>query len=349
MSNDAAELRLAFVGCGRIAGFHLDGIEQAAPRTRVTAAVDPDPSAAEAIAARTGARTYGSLEQALAAGGFDAVDIMVPHDLHEELASRAFAAGKHVLLEKPMALALDACARIQEAARRAGSVFMVAENAQYWPDVVRARELLEEGVIGDAITARASFEAALDPFWYPSDSWRYEVARTGGGIVVDGGAHWIRPLRMWLGEVEEVVATTAQLLPVMQGESLAHALLRFRSGVVASFQAITHDAPLWAGTVVAAHRYRGRDRHSRRFRRRHDPGRPAAPAGTADRGRTRLCRIVRSRIGGLRGGGAGRQETGGTAGSVPRRAAYGAGDLPLGGIRSLGKGVAVEQGTRRTC
>ena len=247
MSNDAAELRLAFVGCGRIAGFHLDGIEQAAPRTRVTAAVDPDPSAAEAIAARTGARTYGSLEQALAAGGFDAVDIMVPHDLHEELASRAFAAGKHVLLEKPMALALDACARIQEAARRAGSVFMVAENAQYWPDVVRARELLEEGVIGDAITARASFEAALDPFWYPSDSWRYEVARTGGGIVVDGGAHWIRPLRMWLGEVEEVVATTAQLLPVMQGESLAHALLRFRSGVVASFQAITHDAPLWAG------------------------------------------------------------------------------------------------------
>ena len=247
MSNDAAELRLAFVGCGRIAGFHLDGIEQAAPRTRVTAAVDPDPSAAEAIAARTGARTYASLEQALAAGGFDAVDIMVPHDLHEELASRAFAAGKHVLLEKPMALALDACARIQEAARRAGSVFMVAENAQYWPDVVRARELLEEGVIGDAITARASFEAALDPFWYPSDSWRYEVARTGGGIVVDGGAHWIRPLRMWLGEVEEVVATTAQLLPVMQGESLAHALLRFRSGVVASFQAITHDAPLWAG------------------------------------------------------------------------------------------------------
>ena len=247
MSNDAAELRLAFVGCGRIAGFHLDGIEQAAPRTRVTAAVDPDPSAAEAIAARTGARTYASLEQALAAGGFDAVDIMVPHDLHEELASRAFAAGKHVLLEKPMALALDACARIQEAARRAGTVFMVAENAQYWPDVVRARELLEEGVIGDAITARASFEAALDPFWYPSDSWRYEVARTGGGIVVDGGAHWIRPLRMWLGEVEEVVATTAQLLPVMQGESLAHALLRFRSGVVASFQAITHDAPLWAG------------------------------------------------------------------------------------------------------
>ena len=150
MANDAPELRLAFVGCGRIAGFHLDGIEQAAPRTRVTAAVDPDPNAAAAIAARTGARTYASLEPALADGDFDAVDIMVPHDLHEELATRAFAAGKHVLLEKPMALTLDACARIMEAARRAGTVFMVAENSQYWPDVVRARELLmREGAIGE--------------------------------------------------------------------------------------------------------------------------------------------------------------------------------------------------------
>ena len=107
--------------------------------------------------------------------------------------------------------------------------------------------LLAGGAIGEAVTARASFEALHDPFWYPDDSWRYEVARTGGGVVVDGGAHWIRPLRMWLGEVEEVVATTARVVPVMQGESLAHALLRFRSGVVASFQAITHDAPLWAG------------------------------------------------------------------------------------------------------
>ena len=214
MAHHTPELRLAFVGCGRIAGFHLDGIEQAARRTRVTAAVDPDPIAAAALAARTGARTYASLEPALADGDFDAVDIMVPHDLHEELATRAFAAGKHVLLEKPMALTLDACARIQEAARRAGTVFMVAENSQYWPDVVRARELLAEGAIGEAVTARASFEASHDPFWYgrPSDSWRYEVSRTGGGVVVDGGAHWIRPLRMWLGEVEEG-------WPVMQGES----------------------------------------------------------------------------------------------------------------------------------
>ena len=247
MTNNSAQLRLALVGCGRIAGFHLDGIAQAAPRTRVTAAIDPDPTAAGAIAARTGARAYASLAQALADAEFDAVDIMVPHDLHETLATEAFAAGKHVLLEKPMALTLDACERIQAAARRAGTVFMVAENSQYWPDVVRARDLLAGGAIGEAVTARASFEVAHDPFWYPDDSWRYEVARTGGGVVVDGGAHWIRPLRMWLGEVEEVVATTARILPVMQGESLAHALLRFRSGVVASFQAITHDAPLWAG------------------------------------------------------------------------------------------------------
>ena len=256
MANDTQELRLAFVGCGRIAGFHLDGIEQAAARTRVTAAVDPDPNAAAAIAARTGARTYASLDEALATGGFDAVDIMVPHDLHEELATRAFAAGKHVLLEKPMALTLDACTRIQEAARRAGTVFMVAENSQYWPDVVRARELLAEGAIGEAVTARASFEAAHDPFWYPSDSWRYEVSRTGGGVVVDGGAHWIRPLAdvagrgggggsdhfpAAAGDARRVTGPRAAALPLRRGGKLSGDYQR-RAAV--------------GGAVVAAHGHR---------------------------------------------------------------------------------------------
>ena len=125
--------------------------------------------------------------------------------------------------------------------------FMVAENSQYWPDVTAVSALLKEGAIGEVRTARASFQAQLDPFWYPRDSWRFELSQSGGGIVIDGGAHWIRPLRMWLGEIDEVVAATDRVIPAMQGESLAHALLRFQSGLIATFEALTIDAPLWAG------------------------------------------------------------------------------------------------------
>ena len=111
---------------------------------------------------------------AVAAGGFDAVDIMVPHHLHEPVATEAFAAGLHVLLEKPMAPTLDACDRILAAAAAAGTVFMVAENAQYWPEIVLARELIEAGRIGDVITARAcSFVPPLDEFYGGDEPWRF--------------------------------------------------------------------------------------------------------------------------------------------------------------------------------
>ena len=109
------------------------------------------------MAGRTGARAFTSLDEALADGGFDAVDLMLPHHLHEDAAVRCFAAGKHVLLEKPMANDVAACARILAAAGRAGTVFQVAENTQYWPEVLTAKRLLDEGAIGEVSPrARAS-------------------------------------------------------------------------------------------------------------------------------------------------------------------------------------------------
>ncbi len=100
-------LKLAFVGCGAISRFHLDGIQESAPSVQVTAAIDPDRGRAEAIAAETGAQVFSSLEEGLDRGDFDAVDLMLPHDLHESATLQALEAGKHVLLEKPMAPGLD--------------------------------------------------------------------------------------------------------------------------------------------------------------------------------------------------------------------------------------------------
>ena len=235
-------LKLAFVGCGAIASFHRDAAA-AAERIRITAAIDPEREKAAQIAAETGAEVFGSLEEALEGGDFDAVDLMLPHDLHERVATTAFQAGKHVLLEKPMAPTLDACDRILAAAKEAGTVFMVAENAQYWPEVVSAQKLIREGAIGDLITARAAFVLEFDGFWFKDKKpWRYDKARTGGGIAIDGGSHWLRPLRMWMGEIEEVVAVADHPCERMEGESLMRALLRFRSGKIGAFDAMMIDS-----------------------------------------------------------------------------------------------------------
>jgi len=141
-------VRLAVVGCGAISHWHLDAIERAGIDVTVTAAVDPDAANAQRIADRTGATAYGSLTDAIAAGDFEAALIAVPHHLHEPVATEALGAGLHVLLEKPLAPTLDACDRMLAAADAAGTVFMVAENAQYWPEVLTARDLVADGAIG---------------------------------------------------------------------------------------------------------------------------------------------------------------------------------------------------------
>ena len=241
------KLKLALVGCGAIARYHLDGINESAPRIQVTAAIDPDMEKAASYAAETGATTYTSLEEALQDGDFDAVDIMVPHDLHEELALQAFAAGKHVLLEKPMAPTLDGCQRILDAASEARKqypdlVFMVAENSQYWPEIVLAKELIDEGRIGDIITARAAFVLELPPtFFTDPNAWRFSATKTGGGITIDGGSHWLRPLRIWMGEIDEVIGALGHPLQQMEGESMVRSLIRFESGKVATFDALMAD------------------------------------------------------------------------------------------------------------
>lgn len=236
---------MALVGCGAISRVHLPAIREGARRTRIAAVVDPDRGRAEAMAAETGAPAFATLEEALARADLDAVDLMLPHHLHEEAALSAFAAGKHVLLEKPLATSLDACDRILAAWRRAGTVFLVAENSQYWPEVLTARRLLDEGAVGEVVTARASFAIPPLAAYYGGERpWRLENRVAGGGIVLDTGSHWIRPLRLWLGEVDEVVGALGRPYAAMEGESLARALLRFRSGVVAVLDGLMKEGPI---------------------------------------------------------------------------------------------------------
>ena len=91
-------LKIALVGCGAIAEYHLKGLENDVPRAHVTACVDPDMEKATKYSKLTGGRAYPSIQEALADGDFDAVDLMLPHDLHEEVAIQCLNANKHVLL-----------------------------------------------------------------------------------------------------------------------------------------------------------------------------------------------------------------------------------------------------------
>ena len=115
---------------------------------------------------------------------------------------------------------------------------MVAENAQYWPEVLTVYELLAAGAIGDVVTTRvATFFPALGDFYGGDRPWRFDIASAGGGVVVDTGSHWLRPLTS--GSVRPMRSSLRSVVPMRRWRaSRCSRLVRFDSGVVAAFDAI---------------------------------------------------------------------------------------------------------------
>jgi len=265
-------LRVAFIGCGNIAKYHVRAA-LATERVAITALVDPNPAARAAIAAllpaqfgRTPASAapgfheldeipeFDSLADAVAADPgaqlFEAVDIMVPSflvggvDMHESVAVEALAAQRHVLLEKPVTVTPEAAERLAafHAASAPTRVLAVAENAQFWPEVLAARASLQRGDIGELLSVHAKFWESATGEWagdYAEGGWRCDRGKLpAASFTYDGASHWIRPLRMWMGEVRSVVGSCGTALAHMAGVSMSQHLLRFESGKGAIFESM---------------------------------------------------------------------------------------------------------------
>lgn len=148
-----------------------------------------------------GAGAFGSYEQAVADARVDAVYVCTPHHLHREHAALAFQAGKHVLVEKPIAGNLaDAAAMIADA-EEAGVKLMVAENFRFLPPVQEARRLIETGRVGQVRLIHLHEQFPFQP-----GGWRSRKDLNGGGVLIDGGIHKLSAVAYLAGPPTEVYA-----------------------------------------------------------------------------------------------------------------------------------------------
>ena len=235
---------LAIVGCGQIVTHHLEAIT-ATRAYEVRALCDPSVERRQVINHVLSGNQEGTVaqfdtldalvEQDAVLATIDVIFIAVPHDLHEALAMRAVATGKVVVLEKPLAPTLAACERLERLSKETGRL-IVAEQSPYWEEVVLAKDLIQrQNAIGTVVSAAAYYyESMRDNVTSGSVDaagglgWRGSLARAGGGIALDGGLHWIRPLAEMCGPITKVVGVVRRdLAPQlkMEGESLGHALL----------------------------------------------------------------------------------------------------------------------------
>lgn len=226
-------IRLGVIGTGGISHMHMRDIRERNAPFDIVAASDTDGTRLAEFAGKYGVcEPYSDYRELLKNAGVDAVLICLPHHLHEEACVAAFAAGKHVLIEKPIARDCAEAEKIIEASQKAGKVLMIGFNERYFPAHAMVKKLLDEDAIGDIVSARTDHFQNFSP---PLQSWWRKREMVGGGCVIGSGIHRLDLLRWYLGEADEVFAFEVGMPERLEAEVACAASIRFRSGAIAEF------------------------------------------------------------------------------------------------------------------
>jgi len=228
-------LSVGMIGAGVIAQSHMHAIEQN-DNIRLVAVVDIDPARAEAASKRYGGRAYTKLDDLLKDPEVEAVHVCTPHNLHGEHVVAAAEAGKHVLVEKPMALTLQECDRMIKACGKAGKILMVGQVMRYYSVNRMIKKMIAEGAIGKVghlIRRRYGYFDTTQPGSSYS-SW-YLNLEIGGICVLYGfGSHEYDILHWYLDSpVVRVYAQGTESTELYKGQKDSYsAIMTHANGAV---------------------------------------------------------------------------------------------------------------------
>ena len=200
-------VRYGLVGYGLFGAHHAAAIEAAPSAELVAIAVKSEASQAAAKEAHPGAEICGDYRQLLDRDDIDIIDVTVPNVLHHEVAAAALDAGKHVLLEKPMALELAHCDDLIARAAEKARLLAVGHELRLSSLWGKARELIDEGVIGRPL--HAMVELSRFPYRQGAEGWRWDIDRVGNWILEEP-IHFLDLARWYLSDSGEPVSVYAR-------------------------------------------------------------------------------------------------------------------------------------------
>ena len=225
------KLRLGVAGLGRAFSVMLPTFT-GDPRVTLVAAADTRPEARQRFAEEFSARSYAAIEALCADPDVEAIYIATPHQYHAQHATLGTRHGKHLLIEKPMALTLDACSRIIDEAERAGVHVVVGHSHSFDAPVLRLRALVEGGDFGRVRMINAI--NYTDYLYRPRRPEELDTAK-GGGAVFNQAAHQVDIVRLiGGGQVASVRAASGSWDAARPTEGAYAALLTFEGGAFAS-------------------------------------------------------------------------------------------------------------------
>jgi predicted dehydrogenase/threonine dehydrogenase-like Zn-dependent dehydrogenase len=237
----SGRLRIGMLGCGDISSHNAAAIA-AAPNAELVACFDPLTELAREIADAYGAEQTASAEHLVHHPRVDAVFICVPHHLHEPMALQAIAAGKHVIVEKPLATDLRSALSIVGAADRAGVALSTCFPQRYDAAVLVGRHLIDQGALGEVGGSLVRVLMDKPPaYWFGGYSsrahstWRLSRAKAGGGVLIMNVCHYLDMIRHLAGV--EVVGVSSQASTTegdFDVEDAISVAMRYTNGAIGS-------------------------------------------------------------------------------------------------------------------
>jgi predicted dehydrogenase len=236
-------LKFALVGCGRIAKRHSEllGLGQI-PNATLSAVCDIDEAKAQKLASQFGVPAFTDMHRMMTDSDVDVVVILTESGRHAEHTCALAKYGKHIVVEKPMALSLDDADAMIRVCDLAGIKLFVVKQNRFNVPVVQLRKALEQGRFGKLVLGTVRVRWSRDQKYYDQDSWRGTWA-LDGGVLTNQASHHVDLLEWMMGDVESVYAMTTTALVNIESEDTAVVALRFRNGALGVIEATTAVRP----------------------------------------------------------------------------------------------------------
>ncbi|MET0856855.1 MAG: Gfo/Idh/MocA family oxidoreductase [Telluria sp.] len=234
---------VGILGCGRIAKRHIDLLGHGKlAGARLGALCDVVPGRAEAYGSQFRVPAFQHIDDFLSHPGLDVVAVLTPSGMHAPHAIAAARAGKHVIVEKPMALRLEDADAMIRACDDAGVKLFVVKQNRFNVPVVKLREALEAGRFGRLTLGTVRVRWCRDQAYYDHDDWR-GTWQLDGGVLTNQASHHIDLLEWMMGDVDSVHARSLTALADIETEDTAVATIKFRNGALGIIEATTAARP----------------------------------------------------------------------------------------------------------
>ena len=227
------KIKVALLGAGFISDIHMESYHRFVPEAEVVAVYTRSADKAKAFAEKHNIPAwFDDLDALIKNSGCDVVDICLPNFLHHEATLKAAAAGKHIIIEKPLAVTLEEADEMIDACHKAHVKLMYAEELCFAPKYERVRQMVQQGAVGEVYMLKQAEKHSG-----PHSDWFYDVNLSGGGVLMDMGCHAVQWFRWMTGNapIKSVYATMSTVLHKerTKGEDNSVMIIEFENGVTA--------------------------------------------------------------------------------------------------------------------